>query len=590
MMRAIKLHSIILYLAILFLPAQGLLAQGSDSIVQTLYFKSDILIDDSDFDENGEIQIKFIDDTIAATGTYIFKLATEKNAPYVDLISNEDAVWSPNDSNRIDHYSNGLNFTYENTVQNCSTSKCSFVIDSVNSTKDSIIIESLTFEYYDLYYLTDRVCSSAEMVQLKSEVLPEDLSFESLQSTLVFDDSLNIIPSESDTGLHIINFSSNYCLTRLSDTINIIPALETNLAFDTLTYCSISLNDQNQLNNYTILSINNWERIYDYTTGQNVLISDLEDNGCLQYDTCFIKPVEPLRTNLDFDTLALCSNDMNEIERNDKYTFLSLDNKESLYSFLGEQNVLISDLEDNGCLLYDTCYIKIVKPVDMSLDIDNKCDSVIVSLSNGNYTVNNLSWSNGLTERTIKIDSTQTIAVQLTDNYNCISIDTFTIEVKPFEIQTMDISTYDADCWTEGELNINEIATTYGSNNLSYTLRNKLNKATLTDLTTIPEGMYEVEVENEDGCIKIPKKEIEVRQKCLEDYPVFTPNMDGVEDEYYIPYEGIVKIYDKNGNLKRILDTPAYWDGTNESGVKLPMGVYLLVTDAGKNVNITIVR
>ena len=52
----------------------------------------------------------------------------------------------------------------------------------------------------------------------------------------------------------------------------------------------------------------------------------------------------------------------------------------------------------------------------------------------------------------------------------------------------------------------------------------------------------------------------------------------------------LVKIYDKNGSLVKELDAPAYWDGTNSGGAMLPMGNYVIVTDKGKPVNITIIR
>lgn len=79
-------------------------------------------------------------------------------------------------------------------------------------------------------------------------------------------------------------------------------------------------------------------------------------------------------------------------------------------------------------------------------------------------------------------------------------------------------------------------------------------------------------------------------QNCLNNYPVFTPGNDGIEDEYFIPYDGTIKIYNRDGALLQTIETPAYWDGRNKSGDLLPMGNYVMITDKGKAVNITIVR
>jgi gliding motility-associated-like protein len=86
------------------------------------------------------------------------------------------------------------------------------------------------------------------------------------------------------------------------------------------------------------------------------------------------------------------------------------------------------------------------------------------------------------------------------------------------------------------------------------------------------------------------KEDVTILQKCLEEYPVFTPDGDNIEDEYFIPHEGSVKIYNRDGTLLKELTTPDYWNGKSDAGNPLPMGNYFIVTDAGKVVNITIVK
>jgi hypothetical protein len=65
---------------------------------------------------------------------------------------------------------------------------------------------------------------------------------------------------------------------------------------------------------------------------------------------------------------------------------------------------------------------------------------------------------------------------------------------------------------------------------------------------------------------------------------------NGIEDDYFIPYEGSVKIYDRNGVEIKALATPAYWDGSDNNGNPVSMGNYVIIADNGRPVNITIVR
>ena len=112
----------------------------------------------------------------------------------------------------------------------------------------------------------------------------------------------------------------------------------------------------------------------------------------------------------------------------------------------------------------------------------------------------------------------------------------------------------------------------------------------LNDLSEVPEGVYTVQVIDDSGCIAEYEQKIKVEQKCLEDYPVFSPDGDNIEDTYFIPHEGTVSIYNREGQLIKILETPAYWDGTDAQNHPVPMGNYVLVTESGRPVNITIIR
>ena len=104
------------------------------------------------------------------------------------------------------------------------------------------------------------------------------------------------------------------------------------------------------------------------------------------------------------------------------------------------------------------------------------------------------------------------------------------------------------------------------------------------------EGDYILTIEDADGCIAAVEHAISIRKDCLKDYPVFSPNTDGLDDDYYIPYEGKAIVYDRNGIERTEFMAPAYWDGTDNNGKPLPMGTYLIIVDKKEVINITIVK
>lgn len=61
--------------------------------------------------------------------------------------------------------------------------------------------------------------------------------------------------------------------------------------------------------------------------------------------------------------------------------------------------------------------------------------------------------------------------------------------------------------------------------------------------------------------------------------PSFSPNGDGLDDEFYIATEGTTIIFNAKGRKIRELPTPAYWDGTDDAGNNQPFGHYIMITN-----------
>jgi hypothetical protein len=199
-----------------------------------------------------------------------------------------------------------------------------------------------------------------------------------------------------------------------------------------------------------------------------------------------------------------------------------------------------------------------------------------------------VNWSTGANASYADVTEPGMIWYRVTDQAGCSNADT--VMVKKTSLKRLEYTVDKADCHHEGRIAIGNSEVENGRPPFSYRVKSQLEDKELTDLYEVPEGIYNIEVVNVNGCILRQAEKVIVEKDCLNDIPVISPNDDGLDDRYFIALEGPVRIFDRTGSLKRRLTGPCYFDGNDENGKPLPMGVYMIITEKQEKVELTIVR
>lgn len=197
-------------------------------------------------------------------------------------------------------------------------------------------------------------------------------------------------------------------------------------------------------------------------------------------------------------------------------------------------------------------------------------------------------WSTGATTREVELTRSDNVWYRITDDKGCSNADTF--KVDKIDIERIDYRIVDADCYQKGRLEILDQVISNGRPPYAYKVTNRVDNTVVNNLNELPEGVYMLEIINDNGCVLRYRQTLVVEKDCLTDRPVFSPNEDGLDDRYFISFEGLIRIYDRNGSLKRRLTGPVYFDGKDSNGNPLPMGTYLVVSEKGENITLTIIR
>lgn len=116
--------------------------------------------------------------------------------------------------------------------------------------------------------------------------------------------------------------------------------------------------------------------------------------------------------------------------------------------------------------------------------------------------------------------------------------------------------------WTPSDFNTNDV---------SLGIQVEFADTTQMDSATALINLINIEVFYETPTANLPSLE---QQEISYLYP-----LNSEFKEYQIEEYGQAKIYNKEGQMIRSMNTPSTWDGTDSSGNLLPMGIYYLISN-----------
>lgn len=106
-------------------------------------------------------------------------------------------------------------------------------------------------------------------------------------------------------------------------------------------------------------------------------------------------------------------------------------------------------------------------------------------------------------------------------------------------------------------------------------------------LDNVKQGVYYFRTKTESTCETANLILIPNAPNCDQ---IFSPNNDGVKDQFYFDKIGEVKIYDLKGVCIQTLTTPATWDGKDKNGILVPFGYYSVIYNDSEVSHITVIK
>jgi hypothetical protein len=108
-------------------------------------------------------------------------------------------------------------------------------------------------------------------------------------------------------------------------------------------------------------------------------------------------------------------------------------------------------------------------------------------------------------------------------------------------------------------------------------------------IKNISPGIYDLKISDRNNCSVVIKNFINIPAAADCDN-VITPNGDGKNDSYYVGNTGTIQVLSKEGRVIKELPVPGPWDGTDNTGEVVPMGLYIILINGTRKVGVVVVN
>lgn len=357
---------------------------------------------------------------------------------------------------------------------------------------------------------------------------------------------------------------------------------------------SIDFNPSGGTLDYNIIWSNNEtsEDIYNLSAGTYTV--ELTDaNGCVIYDTATIsEPQELIISSFNIVNSVCNGESSGSIDitvdggtPNYFYDWSNLESSQDLNNIsAGLYTVIITDAKNcdiskNFNISEPLPFVEIFNTNDVNCNGEST-GSIELILS-GNTPPYIYSWDNGNSSSNIDNLEAGLYTVTVQDLNNCT--ETFSVEIFEPDELTIDYVITDATCEENNDGSITSIVSG-GTMPYEYFWSNGTNDSEINNLS---KGTYSLEVRDAKSCI-YPSETFEINfdgyDGCIEIPSGFTPNNDGIHDEWAIyglqnfP-DVVVHVHNRWG--QKIFFSEGYtvpWDGKN-NGIDLPIATYYYVIE-----------
>ncbi len=523
----------------------------------------------------------------------------------------------------FDNYNNGYkpgdNFYFKiwNSEQNCIYDRVNVIFETDTAVYDSGIfsidgesrLKTIIIEPNAIIYPKEEYCNTEKKITPIYTRSFENISFET-KTGLDLENSTGVFyPETSVPGEYIIKISTDFCIVQSDYKITIHPKPVIELGSDVDTCANnfiLKADDENLSYEWPDGSSG-----LSYSTDQSKIVwvkATNDSTGCVARDTVDIslRPVPEISLGPD---IYICDHNPYTFRIKNTYRKMLWSDGSTADTLQVKETseIGIWVVNDYGCIAADD--VKILFKVGPSLDLGKDtiiCDSEFILSPDTVYS--KYFWSTGETEKDITVSESGTYWLEVYNKNWCPDKDSVYIKFSQLDMNNYILSTEKASCNEAGKLIIDDGMFDKSNQVYQYKIKSMIDNAEVANIPDsstllydhevfqglksikLKEGIYEFWVTDPYGCMKKWDGQIEIEKDCMKKSPIFTPNNDGDNDDYLIEYKGKIRIYDKYGRLIRQLYGPAYWDGTDEDGNAVPMGLYKILDNSGKYTNITIVK